>query len=114
MYFAGCPWWLFEMARDAAEGAVIDMEGVAAPRGNRPRKRSAQDEFTRCQRDVVSGKLVREPCHAVGRMIEHRRGHTGFLDHAVTITNGRDPAQIGIERTKRTASGYQRSPRSVV
>src|SRR6202021_2459473 len=50
----------------------------------------------------------------VGGMIENGRSHAGLFDYPIAIANRRDPAQVRIERAKRTAAGHQSSARGVV
>ncbi len=70
------------------------MEGVALARRHRAGERAAEDDLPGFKLDIVGGKLVRQPRHAVGRMIQHACGDAGFFDHAVAIEQRGDPAQI--------------------
>ena len=74
--------------------AVVDVEGVASAGGNRAGKRAAEDDLPWLKLHVVWREFVRQPRHAVRRVVKHACGDPGLFDHAVAVKQGGDPAQI--------------------
>src|SRR5699024_12628792 len=77
---------VLSLNKDAANGAhvaVIDVEGVALTRRNRAGERTAENDLPGFQLYVIRCEFVRQPGHAVCRMIQHTSGDAGFFNHAI-------------------------------
>ncbi len=53
---------------------------------------------------VVWREFVRQPRHAVRRVVKHACGDPGLFDHAVAVKQGGDPAQIQLVGFNRAAA----------
>src|SRR5215468_12562742 len=85
-----------ETAGDRPQRAIVDMKDVARARFDSAGEGAAQHELTGLERNVEGRQLVGEPGDAVGRMVEHRGGHTRLFDDIVAMTQHADPAQVDV------------------
>jgi hypothetical protein len=101
--------WNYYQAKERhrAQRPVVDVEATSPAtaltgRVNEP----ASTTCPAFQRFAVRRDLVGQPGHAGGRVVQHRGGQAGFLDHAVLEQHGADPAQVHVHRPHRPAAQH--------
>src|SRR6185437_530306 len=95
-----------EVAAHRAVGTIIGLNGVALAGLDRTDERSRQHHLAGLKRQSKRRDLVGKPGHAGGGMVEHAGGEPGFFQLAVAIAQRTDPAQVGVERSQRTAAEH--------